>query len=70
MSPQKLLAIMTGLTPRQIQEMTPADRFLLANECERIHREALAAKIIGDARRATAPKSGVLARLNDGERSQ
>ena len=49
----KVAALLTGLTPSQIQVMTPLDRLQLANECRRI-------AALADPPRNGEPKAGVL----------
>jgi hypothetical protein len=65
-TPGKIAALLESITPAQVQAMPPAERQLLTDQCQRIMREA----IVADARAATAPKSGVLRRLDAGDRAE
>jgi len=60
----RVTALLTGLTPSQIQVMPPIDRQQLANECRRI------AALADPQRNSEPPKAGVLPRLKDTPRDE
>jgi hypothetical protein len=57
----KLTALLEGFTRYQIAGLTRAERQQLANAAERV---------LLDCRKVDAPKAGVVAQLNQGDRSQ
>jgi len=59
----KICALLTGLTPGQVEAMAPLDRLQLANECRRI-------AALADPPRNGEPKSGVLPKLKDTPRDE
>ncbi len=59
----KVSALLTGLTPGQIQSMAPLDRLQLANECRRI-------AALADPPRNCEPKVGVLPNLKTTPRDE
>ncbi len=59
----KVTALLTGLTPSQIQAMAPLDRLQLANECRRI-------AALADPPRNGEPKVGVLPSLKTTPRDE
>jgi hypothetical protein len=71
--PSRLTALLTSLTPDQVQALPPAARQLLSDQLQRVHRMIDGARIVNGARKATAPmspRSGVLADLHDGRGRQ
>jgi hypothetical protein len=65
--PQKLSALLASLTPAQISAMNPVARQQLDNEAARVRALIKAEDIVADVKRATAPRSGVLADLRNGK---
>lgn len=59
----KVTALLTGITPNQVQGMSPVDRQQLANECRRI-------AALADPPRNGEPKEGVLPRLKTTPRDE
>jgi hypothetical protein len=68
----RIITMMTGLTDYQVRGLPPFERARLANECRRLLRAAdppvLPPRVPTDAT-PRRPRSGVLALLEDGERS-
>jgi hypothetical protein len=67
---EKIAAMLEGLTRDQVAEMRPTARLRLADQCERVMRLARVETIVGNAREATTPKSGVLHDLKRGHRAE
>jgi hypothetical protein len=66
----KIAAMLEGLTRDQVGDMRPTARQRLADQCERVMRLARVETIVGDARSATTPKSGILHDLKRGHRAE
>jgi hypothetical protein len=60
---------LADLTREQVLEMPTEACKRLSEECQRVYRIIETERIVADARDATAPKSGVLYDLGNGERA-
>jgi hypothetical protein len=53
-----VISLLTSLTSKQIDALTPVDRRLLKDQLERVHSMVTGATIMSDARKATVTESG------------
>ena len=69
---EKIIALLTGFSDFQVRGMTPVQRLLLAAQCRRLLRAAdppVLPPRVPTGAMLRRPRSGVLALLEDGERS-
>jgi hypothetical protein len=53
-----LTKLLTGITPQKARAMRPGERQALSNELRRVYRIIEGERIVEDARKATAPRTG------------